>query len=117
MHIYKNSYRKCRFTKLVGVSHTHLYTTLNMHIYRLFAEIDADGDKNVTRIEIQQWVERTEAKAHEDQLNAEWEAFNTNEDYEVTWEEYRTGALQSEHNTYHKCTNGQRQINSLQYYV
>lgn len=81
-----------------------------MHIYRLFAEIDADGDKNVTRIEIQQWVERTEAKAHEDQLNAEWEAFNTDEDYEVTWEEYRTGALQSEHNTYHKCMNGRGKL-------
>ena len=48
--------------------------------------------------EIQQWVERTQEKAINDQLGAEWEAFNTDGDFEVTWAEYRTGTLQSEHN-------------------
>ena len=45
-------------------------------------------------------MERTERKAAEDQLSSEWQAFNTDGDYEVTWEEYKTGALQSEHKTY-----------------
>lgn len=52
----------------------------------------------MTREEVQMWVERTERKAVVDRLDAEWQAFNTDGDYEVTWEEYKTGALQSEHN-------------------
>ena len=72
--------------------------TLHTIISRLFADIDTDEDKNVEPEEIQQWVERTQEKAINDQLGADWEAFNTDGDFEVTWAEYRAGILQREHN-------------------
>lgn len=85
---------------LLHVNYLYMFPLRTLLSCRLFADIDADGDGNVTREEVKLWVERIERKAVEDQFNAEWQAFNTDGDYEVTWEEYKTGALQSEDNTY-----------------
>lgn len=66
-------------------------------LFRLFADIDGNHDGSMTREEIHQWIERIREKAIEDQLKADWSAFNTNGDDVVIWEEYKVGVVQSEH--------------------
>ena len=48
--------------------------------------------------EIHQWVDRTKEKAIEDQLAADWSTSNTDGDDAVSWQEYKVGVVQSEHN-------------------